>query len=472
MNGARLSPFESILWRATQDPSRRLTVGVLILLDHPLEEKDLLAQVNAAVERAPRLRCRPDDPTFTHIRPTWAVEDHVDPEHHVRFVGVPAPGTLREVLDVVTLLEATPFDSDHSPWDLTVLQPVEDGRAALYARAHHVLTDGVGGVRLLQVLFDSDAPEADGKPVVRSVPSRSHEPPKDAGDDDAAGWSGKVTIDLGRAARSLSNGIGIARETQPLGTVVRGLQRALDLANSVSRQVMVMGGPLSPLPASHSVSSHFEVLSVGKAREAAIALGGSRNDLLVGAVATAVALYAERLGEPCSRVRIAMPARQRRDGALGGNWFAPTRVEVPAVTHHPARQFAIISERLAQARHEPALAITDTLVSAISLLPNRVLLPALQSQANAVDLAVTTIPGIRGRPRICGAEVQEAYPMGPRLGVPLNVTAFGSGDRLDIGITLDTAAITVPQGFLECLEEAFRRFSDSESAAVAVGVHH
>src|SRR5207302_8685403 len=138
-------------------------------------------------------------------------------------------------------------------------------------------------------------------------------------------------------------------------------------------------------------------------------------------------------------------ARQRRDGALGGNWFAPTRVEVPAATNHPDRQFGIITERLAQARHEPALAVTDALVSAISLLPNRVLLPALQAQLNAVDLAVTTIPGVRGERHLGGAAVRAVFPMGPRLGVPLNITAFGSGNRLDIGVTLDTAAITVPE---------------------------
>src|SRR5262249_19920234 len=137
-----------------------------------------------------------------------------------------------------------------------------------------------------------------------------------------------------------------------LETLIRGFQRALDLANSVSRQVMVTGGPLAPLPASHSVFSHFDVLSIPNAREAAIALGGSRNDLLVVAAAAALGLYAEQLGEPCPKVRIGMPARQRRDGALGGNWFAPTRVEVPTAVVHPDRQFSVVCERLSQARHE------------------------------------------------------------------------------------------------------------------------
>ena len=102
-------------------------------------------------------------------------------------------------------------------------------------------------------------------------------------------------------------------------------------------------------------------------------------------------------------------------------------------------------------------------------LPNRVLMPALQMQADAVDAAVTTIPGMHGSKQICGAAVEGAYPMGPRLGVPLNVTAFANGNRLDIGIALDSASITIAVGFHECLVEAFRRLL-SGSGAPAVEV--
>jgi hypothetical protein len=37
----------------------------------------------------------------------------------------------------------------------------------------------------------------------------------------------------------------------------------------------------------------------------------------------------------------------------------------------------------------------------------------------------------------------------------MNITAFGNGDRLDIGIALDSLAITQPDLLVGCLTEAF-----------------
>jgi WS/DGAT/MGAT family acyltransferase len=468
---ARLNPVESIMWRAGQDPTRRLAVGALLLLDHAPKEAELIDRVALAIDWAPRLRWRPDDPTFTRIRPGWVEDEAPDPEHHVRTAEVAAPGSLRQVLDLLSLLEAVPFDLDRSPWDVTLIHGLEEGGAALYLRAHHVLTDGIGGVRMLQDLFDRPEVPATSRRAAK-LPSDAEQPAdaEDGGrgdaafdddgyDDDAGSGSripGTITIDLTRIARPLSHGIASARDARPLDVAIRGIQQALDLANSVSRQVMVTGGALSPTPPSHSMLSRFDVVSLPTAAKTAVALGGSRNDLLVVAAAAALGLYSERTGQRCPRVRLAMPARQRRDGDAG-NWFAPTRVEIPTSTEHPGRQFSVVTERLAQARNEPALRFTSALASTISRLPNRMLLPALNTQADSVDLAVSTVPGLRGAPEICGAKVRAAYPLGPRLGVPLNLTAFGSHGGLDVGIALDAGSITDPDAYRECLLEAYRR---------------
>jgi hypothetical protein len=253
--------------------------------------------------------------------------------------------------------------------------------------------------------------------------------------------------------------VNAARDTEPLDAVVRGVQRVLDVANSVSRQVLVTGGPMSPLMLERSVLSRFEVMSVPDARAAARLLGGSRNDLLVAGASAGLGLYHERIGQPCSELRLATPAAQRWGDEVGGNWFAPARVTVPTTAGHPGPQFGMIAERLAQARHEPALRLAGVVASAISRLPTRLLLPALHAQADSVDFAATALPGLRRGAHICGSLVEASYPFGPRLGCPVNITAFGNDGHLDVGIALDPAAITEPALFVECLAEAFGRFS-------------
>ena len=98
-------------------------------------------------------------------------------------------------------------------------------------------------------------------------------------------------------------------------------------------------------------------------------------------------------------------------------------------------------ERLAQARQEPALQVASTLAATLGRLPTRLLLPALHAQADSVDFAATALPGLPGQRHLCGSLIEGSYPLGPRLGCPMNITAFGNEDRLDIGIAIDVAEI-------------------------------
>ena len=239
------------------------------------------------------------------------------------------------------------------------------------------------------------------------------------------------------------------------------MQWALDVANSVSRQLMVTGGPLTSRPTTRSMLSRFEVVSVEGARAAALALGGSRNDLLVAAAAAGIGLYHERLGEHFAELRLATPASTRGSDDAGGNWFAPTRLSVPTAIGRPGPQFGVVAERLDQARKEPALRVASALATSFRFLPTRLLSAALHAQAESVDFAATAVPGLRGQRHVCGSLIEAAYPLGPRLGCPLNISALGNEDRLDIGIALDSSVIRHPAVLVESLTEAFGGFGVS-----------
>ena len=149
------------------------------------------------------------------------------------------------------------------------------------------------------------------------------------------------------------------------------------------------------------------------------------------------------------------PTSRRRTHAPGGNWFAPTRLEVPTDVSRPARQFGVVAERLAQARCEPALRVATSLAATAGYLPTSMLLSALHGQAASVDFAATAVPGLRGARHICGSLIEAGYPLGPRLGCPMNITALGNDDRLDIGVALDPNVLDQPDLLVECLVEAF-----------------
>jgi WS/DGAT/MGAT family acyltransferase len=466
----RLTPIEAIMWRAGQDPTLRMTVGDLMVLDRAPTSDELATRLTEAAAKTPRLRRRPDDPAGLRLLPAW-IDDEFEGHDHLQTLAAPAPGGQRELLDLLALLETRPFSPDCSPWDVTLIEGLEGGRAALYLRAHHALTDGMGGITLIGSLLDEqEGPEAATSDQAEQVAQEGSGAAPE-GDDVSSLVTASVeqtaerrpgtvtvTIDLTRAAGAAKEAAVAARNIDPVETAVQMVQRGLETVTSIARQAVVAGGPLSSLPPARSVTNRFEVLSVPGARSTALALGGSRNDLLVAATAAGVGAYQARLGLAATELRFALPAARHRDGDVGGNWFAPTRVEVPTDGGHPAPFFGVVTDRLARARHEPAVRLSSSVASAVSRLPTRALHRALHAQARSVDVVVTAFPGLRGPRTICGARVEESYPFGPRLGCLMNVTGFGIGDRLDVGVTLDSSAIVEPDLLVECLVSAFSAF--------------
>ena len=467
----RMSSVGSIMWGMGRDSSLRMTVGNLMFLDRAPSRTALADRLEKAAVDAPRLHQHPDGLPGNRARPIWVNEAVFDAREHIRTMAVASPGDRRQVLDLVSLLESTPFEAAKSPWDVTIIEGLPDGRAALYFRAHHCLTDGMHGVSLVRMFLDEPPPRARATAPTRPTePSDPTESPRTAeANGTTAAPSARrkpgtisVTLDLAGAVHPIANGINAALRIDPIDTVVRGMQRSIDLASSVSRQVVVTGGRLSPFSPSHSSTSRYETFSVPGARSLAVSLGGSRNDLLVAGAAIGLGRYHEHLGVPCPELRLASPARWS-NATNGGGSVVPARVQIPATTGHPAPMFGVVVERLARSRREPVLHVTDVLAAAISLMPVRMLVPAVRAQANSVDFVATSLPGIRGHRSICGATIEESFPFGPRLGSLMNITGFGVGDRLDVGLALDPTAIAEPDVLLECMVAAFQSFSPTHA---------
>ena len=71
----RLSPIEAVMWRAGHDPSLRMTVGIVVLLDRVPSLEALEERFAAVIKRSPRLQLRPGGESFGHTTPSWLEDD-------------------------------------------------------------------------------------------------------------------------------------------------------------------------------------------------------------------------------------------------------------------------------------------------------------------------------------------------------------------------------------------------------------
>jgi len=79
-------------------------------------------------------------------------DPHFDLAYHVRRLRVPAAGTLRDLLDLAAPIAKQAFDKDRPLWELHAVEGLEHGRFGVILKIHHAMTDGVGMVRMTELI--------------------------------------------------------------------------------------------------------------------------------------------------------------------------------------------------------------------------------------------------------------------------------------------------------------------------------
>ena len=92
---------------------------------------------------------------------SWVADTSFDLDYHVRRTAVPAPGDERELGILIARLHASPLDLTKPPWELHVVEGLEDGAFAMFFKVHHALVDGYTMTRTFESAF---TPEPDTGP--------------------------------------------------------------------------------------------------------------------------------------------------------------------------------------------------------------------------------------------------------------------------------------------------------------------
>ena len=106
---------------------------------------------------------------FELSNPVWVDDSDVDIDYHIRRVMLSRPGTFRQLEQLVGRLHSSLLDRSRPLWEFYVIEGLQTGQPAIYAKVHHAAVDGQAGVALAKALYDlTPAPRQVKAPRARS----------------------------------------------------------------------------------------------------------------------------------------------------------------------------------------------------------------------------------------------------------------------------------------------------------------
>jgi len=452
---AEMSAWEAVMWRAEGDLRTRSTGALLEILHSEPDWSRLFAAHERLTGRVPRLRERVVEPVLPLVSPVWSPDPHFDLAYHVQQLRLPAPGSERQLLDLVAAIESRPLDRNRPPWEAALITGLDGGRAAYVLKVHHSLSDGLGLIQLLDIAHSrTPEPSADttGEAGERSAAPARVSPAGVLADRLRAGVE-SAPADLVRASGSALSMFGQAVR-HPVGSG----RRAVEFGSSLRRMLTPPGAARSPLLRDGGFGYRLVAHDVPLAdlKRAGKAAGGSVNDAFLAAVLGTFRRYHEHHGVEVERMPLSVPISLRSaDDQLGGNRFAGVRFDAPVGEPDPAARIALIRDFIVHARSEPAIGFLDLITPVLSRLPTAALTEVAGGMTTVSDVQASNIPGLGHPVFLAGAKVQRMYPMGPRPGVAAMVTVVSYDGTCCVGVNLDPAVIGDIAVFEDCLRGGF-----------------
>lgn len=321
---------DDLMSLAADTGSAPMQVGAILALSiEPGQTPALLLdRLAERIRSVPRLRQRLVSVPPGCGLPVWVKDHQFDPGQHLAMLNCPAPGGEEAVLRTAADILVAPLPHDRPLWVAQLITGIDQDpqHAALVFVFHHVLTDGIGGLAVLQTLA---APEGEGNPGEEPAPPVS---PLLLAADNACNHL-KALARLPAALKRLAAG---AWELRVPGRN-RLARTSLNRPTGPHRQLAVM---------------RFGLEAV---KNAARAEGATVNDLVLTAAAAALNQLLSGRGESIDEFVISVPFSARRQTTINhlGNQNGVIPVPVPAVGPAGGRLAAVAAATRAAKRQPP-----------------------------------------------------------------------------------------------------------------------
>ncbi|HEY9417107.1 MAG TPA: wax ester/triacylglycerol synthase domain-containing protein [Pseudonocardia sp.] len=450
--GNRMSAWEAMMWRAEGDLRTRSSGVLLEILDSEPEWQRFRSAHEQASRAIPRLRDKVVEPLLPVVNPTWVPDEHFDLDYHVQRVSLPAPGTMRQLLDYVAQVHSRPLDPNRPCWEALLIGGLEGGKAAYLLKVHHAMSDGLGFMQLLELAHSKTSTPGHFGALSRPVVGRGATPLSLVAD----GIVDEVRGAPGALVRRTGDVLGVVGRTlrDPVGNVTKAVEFGLSLRRMMAPPETKRSPLLRDNGFGYRVLLHDIPLADLKA--AGKAAGGSVNDAFVAGILGTFRLFHEHAGVHVDYLPIAIPISLRSaDDPLGGNKFAGGRLPGPVGVADPAERIRLIRKFILTVRAEPAIGFLELLAPLLSRLPSAALTELAGNLTNVSDIQASNVPGVGWPVYLAGSQVLRLYPLGPRPGVAAMVTMVSYNGMCCIGFNVDPDVVPDVELFQQCVIDGF-----------------
>jgi diacylglycerol O-acyltransferase / wax synthase len=425
--------------------------------------------IESRLHLVPRFRQKLRFVPFGMGRPIWVDDPHLNLAYHVRHTALPEPGSEQQLRVLAARIFSQQLDRSKPLWELWLIEGLKGDRFAIVGKTHHAMVDGVSGVDITTVLFDTERePTETSKPLDRWIPSPE---PSDA--QLLAEALVQRAFDPREVVRSVRR-------------VVRGPRRALRKATEAvlaAGSFAWTGVAAPPSPLNFDVGPHRRFAwvraSLADMKQIKNELGGTVNDVILAAVAGALGRYMRARGHRTAglELRAMVPVSVRtaeQHGALG-NRVTSMMAPLPVWCEDPKRRMEIVKKSMGDLKQSKQALGATLLTQLADFAPPTVAGQAarLQARQRFFNLVVTNIPGPQFPLYLMGRRMQRVFPMVPlakNQGVCIGIMSydgqvnFGLIGDYDGMADLDDLAKDLEASIAELYEAAggrpglFRRF--------------
>ncbi len=456
MSEDRLTGLDSSFLHMEREGAHMHVASTIIMAGPAPDHEELRDHIASRLHLVPRFRQKLRFVPLGQGRPVWVDDPHLNLDYHIRQTALPPPGSEEQLRNLAARIFSQQLDRSKPLWEMWLAEGLEEGRFAIITKSHHALVDGVSGVDITHVLFDTARqPETPPAPGPEWLPR-----PEPTG------------------AKLLGDAL-LERATSP-AEIVRGARAAIRGPRQIASQVLggagaagkMIGAGLSapPSPFNVDIGPHrrfsFARADIDEFKRIKNEHGGTVNDVVLSAVTGALGNYLRARGHDTSelemRAMVPVSVRAQDEHGALGNRVAAMMAPLPVWCEDPVERLHLITASMGDLKSSGQAVGAQILTQMTDFAPPTIAAQAarLTPRQRFFNLVVTNVPGPQIALYLLGREMEAIFPMVPlaqRQALCVGIMSYNG--QINFGLIGDYDAMADLDAFGLDLEAAIAEIS-------------